>query len=262
MDSFPGDADACRGNPLDSCFQEATPYANGQFTDTPLHFSDDPSVDAHRQKFTIAHEIGHALWWFANNSASVVPIDYTATAGPSTCGPQLGHFANSREYASAAVLEGWADFYAASVFNDNAGATCEFDNGGPLDWNRDLTVETFTRYSCDGAIVDPMTLAVLTNATDYHGQFCGGTNYQAVQLDWLRLLWNLRTDHAWPRPTFRDLWDNTDPQGWMGTEPASGASASTMPYNRITAKVPSARLSTWTTQAAAHGVARSPTPAP
>lgn len=265
IDLFPGDADACDGDPLHSCFNEATPYANGQFTDTPLHVSDDPVVETHRQKFTIAHELGHVLWWFVNGATganAVTPVDYNATGG--VCGPFLPatHFVHSKEFASAATIEAWADFYAAVVFNDDGAATCEYDAGGPLDWDRNLTNEAFTKHSCDGAVIDPMTLAALTNATDYHGQYCGGANYRAVQFDWLRLLWNLRTDHAWPRPTFRDLWDATNAHGWMAGAPASGASAATMPYNRITAVVPAAKLGTWTAQAAAHGVARSPDPAP
>jgi hypothetical protein len=70
---------------------------------------------APEQKFTIAHELGHAqTLWVTGLGGMTVDINYNWC---SLAGTSSTHTVNSPEWQSAAIVEGFADFYATAVFN-------------------------------------------------------------------------------------------------------------------------------------------------
>src|SRR5690606_13454907 len=82
--------------------------------------SDNPNgsmfAGAPERKFTIAHEFGHLQTiWVPGLSTAMLSINYDwCTANNLTTS---NHTSDSPEWQSAAMVEGFAEFYAAAVFN-------------------------------------------------------------------------------------------------------------------------------------------------
>jgi len=93
------------------------------------------SVDDRRgadtSKFTLAHEWGHIQTILTSTPITVEDIDYGYTPDECVddpddddydpeCVPSMQHTYDSLEYQSAASIEGFADWYAMSVWNDES----------------------------------------------------------------------------------------------------------------------------------------------
>lgn len=86
----------------------------------------------------------------------------------------------SKEYAKAGANEGFAHFYAADTWNaDEPNADCIFKYYKTVEGVLRPTVD------CEGSGGD-FPLA-------YHENVCGATAGRAVELDWLRLFWDVHT---------------------------------------------------------------------
>ncbi|PRQ07395.1 hypothetical protein [Enhygromyxa salina] len=79
--------------------------------------ANDPAGDgAPETKFTIAHELGHVQTLWAAGYGSM-PVDVNYGWCSSIIGSDSTHTADSPEWQSVALSEGFADFYATAVFN-------------------------------------------------------------------------------------------------------------------------------------------------
>jgi hypothetical protein len=136
------------------------------------------------RKFIIAHEYGHANLWL--------------TAGPWTndCSEQApgqgtGHWMTSYEYMSCAMMEGWARFAEADVWNDDG------DNA-----------QAFIYQSCGGSSIIDVEAAgegagcvlqymetTWTDADDWPGH--------GTELDWMRTFWDYHTNDLTGQPGSR-----------------------------------------------------------
>jgi hypothetical protein len=98
-----------------------SPPLGGSKYDPPTQFIYISSNDS-QDKWAVSHEVGHFIQyneaeessWGYNNSRSGVPCTT----------PSTGHFTDSREFNSAAGVEGFASYWAALVFNDKGFSDC------------------------------------------------------------------------------------------------------------------------------------------
>lgn len=175
------------------------------------------------EKRVIAHELGHAVDVAATGGQGHI-MDYEAVVDD--CTPAYtddGHSMNSKEYASAAFVEGFAHFYSAVAFNDlQTNADCELWKSG-VDWDLDADdlegpPEDPEHFSCsEGFTAGPALAPILIPDEDLLGAFCIGTGEsenRATEYDFLRAMWVLATVEGVPVETLFDLWAEANPHSW------------------------------------------------
>lgn len=158
---------ACPSIPDNSCLSGGIVYIN------PTHYD---------RKFLVAHELGHALvhHWVNYSPSS----DYGQNTGGANCTTPAGmhHALHSKEYQSAALTEGFAQFYATAA------------------WNFETETAAWFRYYKDDYKNGSVTVVNVENgdtggATAYLETQCTGTSDgRGVELDWMRALWDYRTN--------------------------------------------------------------------
>jgi hypothetical protein len=205
----------------------------------------DPTSDKMRRKFTIAHEMGHALQFFANDT-QLYPfnMDYNAPID-SICDFTGGHWINSKEYQSAALMEGFANYVSAVVFNHTVGTLdCRRVPPGTVDWDNDGNLSS-AAYSCEGAEGnDPggIEASYGVNPRDYLGQYCltpgsgGGTPAEfnrATELDWERMFWDIDTDYSTGFGELLEIWVGAGPGDWIIDDGDSGSDPDDFPSKRM-----------------------------
>jgi hypothetical protein len=228
-----------------------------------IHVSPVVGYNLTREQGRIAHEVGHAMWDLRNGSQATL---FNYDVDPNNCGPEPFHELNTKEWQSTAIQEALGWFYAAVAFNDDAGQdACELASDITLlDWNRNGSNDLVDKINCAGSII-ANNGTVLTNATNYYGQYCsaGADVNRAVEIDWLRLLWKLRTVHTFDRTDFEAMVDGANPHSWVfaavsnaDTSPADGTpdDLADRPYERMRTGTPAGKRSTFAAQAAVHGV--------
>jgi hypothetical protein len=228
-----------------------------------IHVSPVVGYNLTKEQGRIAHEVGHAMWDLRNGSQATL---YNYDADPNNCGPEPFHELNTKEWQSTAIQEALGWFYAAVAFNDDAGQdACELASDITLlDWNRNGSNDLVDKINCAGSII-ANNGTVLTNATNYYGQYCsaGADVNRAVEIDWLRLLWKLRTVHTFDRTDFEAMVEGANPHSWVfaavsnaDTSPADGTpdDLADRPYERMRTGTPAGKRSTFAAQAAVHGV--------
>jgi len=198
----------------------------------------------------ILHETGHAItaeatndykqsyeWRNAPSTDSVCDTIHTPPDpnGVPTDGSGM-HPTVSDEATAAAILEGFATYYAAQTINRIDESDC-FVGHAKYDWNHDgfnnNDGENYRWYSCEGApvYIDPSSTSSYPGPLQdnyYWGEFCGypggsRTNGNdeyglASEYDWTRFFWDMDTDYG---HTFEDLLTvlaYADPFTWI-TEP-------------------------------------------
>jgi len=156
---------------------------NAMVVSTAFTDSDDAEIWIHRSlsesKFTVSHELGHAIRIVADPSAS--GQDYSDTGGGDPdCGSGANdHNWNSREFTSGADLEGWGNFYAAAAFNKRLTAADCWIYLPTMPWWVD----------CEGSLNG--------NTTPWMESKCTAPfNGKGVELDWTRQFWDVRTNSA------------------------------------------------------------------
>lgn len=159
--------EACPGIPNNSCNTAAG----------LIHIN----PDSYNRKFLIGHELGHAIvhrWINYHPSAS-----YSVNSGGSECTTEeTSHALHSKEYQSAALTEGFAQFYATAIWND------ESQGNGWFHYYKD--------YYKNGSVQDVNVENGPTGGvTAYMENECTGTfTGYGVELDWQRALWDYRTN--------------------------------------------------------------------
>ena len=203
------------------------------------------------------HELGHVVAWYADDKKGPKKnygFDVTTT-GCDKC-DSSGHCLNSPEYASAAAVEGFADYYGALVFNkveesadcsvvvpfydwnqdgvafgvglDDLPTNCE----GPVFWNDEITVQQQRSLESrsEGNPSGPWWGPV-----NYMEEECDSTPDSDIhtEYDWMKFLWDINTDGA-DRLSFTEvleLWDRMDPHDWA--KKTAGSSDSDKVANRL-----------------------------
>jgi hypothetical protein len=169
------------------------------------------------QKFVIAHELGHNLEYKIHcsegggdceNPDYRLRVDYDAPGGACQVGgTDDDHFVNSKEFQSAAAVEGWANYVVAFAFNERTGATCRLKPNAVVPWNyiepgQVTDGTTDAPFSCEGSDGPTPDLGGAEHTTppepvqgrDAYGQFCEGTggvdDNRGTEVDWLRFWWD------------------------------------------------------------------------
>jgi hypothetical protein len=130
-------------------------------------------------KFLVGHEHGHAF--FGINTSVAWWADYTAsTAAPCNAGDPGGHDIDSKEFSSSTFNEAAASFYGATTFNSTTQTNCWFyhpryQNG--IDCENGQSPPAYDL---------PLQFMEQKCSTAWSGR--------GVEIDWLRQLWDVRTD--------------------------------------------------------------------
>lgn len=226
--------DDCGAPGVDTCLQ----YVNkaGYFLANPGVQIDPISANASiRSKYILIHEMGHLLNFKLNCDGSplgcvqlfTMEVDYGAAAdqcrvyvAPNKAYPgspafDPSHAYNSKEYQSAAVVEGWAHFVSAYAFNNPNVNTCRIQPNGVIWWNYDTNGDGSTYFDDAGWSNSPFSCEGNENGTfdiggaehtvppspvdarDIYGDFCvvsgkGKYNFnRGVEVDWTRFWWDV-----------------------------------------------------------------------
>jgi hypothetical protein len=188
----------------------------------------------------LGHEIGHGV--VRRRDGCTTPVDEWDAAGHHFCdatpdaGPpeviQDGKFAP--EWQSSSLKEGFADFYAAWLWNTNTGigAQCWFPAKAEpydLDHNGDEEIsgeENLTpKLSCEGPPFTGLESYITYN--DYLEDLVDHPNSATelcsismsgvgIEYDVLRYLWDMYTDEGVSFGDLVDLYDMSDPHDWEG----------------------------------------------
>jgi hypothetical protein len=171
----------CPSIPGNSCMSSSTAYIQ-------------PSGNG--RKFLIGHEIGHRYYRMFRGSSW--PFDCTVNSGGAACTYSTGvttneHSLHSKELASCALSEGFAHFFSTVAFNSHEQTGAHFEyykEGYPSEVNVENGpnggVTAFMENECSGS-------------DDGHG----------VELDWLRMFWDYRTNAGDP-PTHVEILEQMD----------------------------------------------------
>jgi hypothetical protein len=209
--------------------------------------ADDPCVkiksgsgDAnYERKYLIVHEFSHALMRGRYNSSGA---DYGAAYGacpgiaPASTG---GHYAVSKEYQGAAFWEGFANYNASAVFNNNTSQTdCTYVTYKEYDFDHDGDNELGNQYlDCAGTPTiddagDAPTSFTITD-TDYVGTDCdaviGSCSLhncnRGTEYDWRKFLWHLDADLGFSPDDFGDIYEEArvNGGGYASTGAGTGA---------------------------------------
>jgi hypothetical protein len=142
------------------------------------------------RKFTVGHELGHAIGRLSTHGKTSAGNDYTLAEDalcPHAAGHAGTHTMGSKEWAGAALSEGFAHFVSADTFNDHNTEHCvfnyyknEFGLGNPVvDCNADST-----DFSVNGSF--PRRYMITKPCSPLYGG-------RGVELDWLRMYWSMHT---------------------------------------------------------------------
>lgn len=150
------------------------------------------------KRFIIVHEMGHALGYFAAGAASA-PTEYDLDPDNCFSGEPTGdsHEMNSKEWQSAAIVEGWAHFYAAVAFNVTTELDCGFVYYKSQDYDVDSLVESPTghTFSCEAG--PSFSCPGCVDAKDYLGDMCDAPRAdRATEMDWLRFWWDFLSEES------------------------------------------------------------------
>lgn len=151
---------------------------------------DDTTEDKFRQKFLVAHEVGHALeesYQFDTfGTTTYLYGDDDPPAGGAACdsaGEQ--HALTSLERTSAAIMEGFAHFLASDAYNDHNDSTGRFTYyKDALGFPRDIALEGEPAFN----------MAEPWKSNRFAQRVCApAAGNKGTELDWLRFFWDLHT---------------------------------------------------------------------
>lgn len=204
-------------------------------------------------KWPMAHELGHMLVMLrmgdrteTNYGAELYGCNGQYAGGnlatPSDSGGDSEKSNLTREYSSGAAREGWANFYAAQLFNDVDESDCwirsthlkDFDLDGDLDNDYGPTYQRGV-YSCETSGLDALLgepdptdpLAPWLGARDWLDQAwdnaaaCGDASSpsqitgRSSIYDWTRYFWDMASDENVPVETLADIYVDMCPTNWV-----------------------------------------------
>jgi len=199
----------CSGN-AGGCQQYVYNAAEGRFENRI--FLQEENRD---NKYVIGHEMGHAVLDAALGANATG--DTSAAFNTGACPGGNGHSRDSVEFQSAALSEGFANFYAAISFNDTSDADCMYWSSTRVDWTQGQSFETH-EIPCVGASSNGLP-------ADSYLAFCNGASApwpnRANEWDWTRAFWELNQEMGFHKVT--ELHDLADAPTW--------AQAGVLPWN-------------------------------
>lgn len=158
------------------------------------------------KKFEVVHETGHNIAHYGNKSA--VPVcsyglnheegsPCPGDADPSDPNYDGGGWQlKSKEWRTAAALEGFVHFYPVAVWNRQDQSDCE------------LPYSYFSN-DCEG----PHQHMEMT---------CGGEfSSRGAAMDWVTFWWDVHQDLGVLYGTVLDIWDDTNPHSWVSSNVSS-----------------------------------------
>jgi hypothetical protein len=187
---------------------------------------------------TMLHELGHAVvaaqmpnqsepWVMTydwSNLESTPPDSACMVAGVDGWMPPLpylpespAHHRESDEATSAAIVEGYAWYYAAIILNDTTEGDC-FVSVSNRDWDHngaiDIYEDTTDWMSCEGIPVANMPASM---GRDYWEDQCEQADVYSVasEYDWMRGLWDLDTDEGLTFTDLVDVFAFANPDTWI-----------------------------------------------
>ncbi|MGD8860807.1 MAG: hypothetical protein PVI30_12425 [Myxococcales bacterium] len=189
------------------------------------------------EKFVISHETGHAIIQrFANGLANTGRDSAPVGSCPSEPATE-GHSMRSQEYSAKAFYEGFANFYAADVWNDDD------ENDCTLAYWKDVSGSK-RRVDCRDGAGDPLFPKA------YLDTQCGGGAGLGTELDWMRVFWNVHTTGS--RPSFDSM------VNWIGDAiieaDAGGDWGDATAYDVLDAAASGDIGDNWDVAAPAHGI--------
>ena len=158
--------EGCHGDPTYSCADGGTAFIR---------------QSGNQNKFLVGHELGHVLvhLWLDKH----VPTSYAINSGGAHCTTQdTVHALHSKEYQSAALNEGFAQFYSTAAWNFNS------QTDGWFHYYKD--------YYKEGTVQDVNVENGATGgSTRYMETHCSGSDAgRSTELDWQRALWDYLTN--------------------------------------------------------------------
>lgn len=168
------------------------------------------------------------------------------------------HRLPSKEYASAAAVEGFADYWAAVVFNNTAQADCALDwfsqNFDGQNGRDGLPGKGMQPMNCRGKPYWGATSSYIEQSADHLGDQCSGPKAnRGNELDWMRMFWHL--DDGLSFSTILEVWDRANPKNWRRTD----AGTADKPWERIidaAGKVSPAVRTRFVNEGSVHGTSR------
>ncbi len=193
---------------------------NGTYSGTTSTVFINPTT-GNSEKFLIAHEIGHSVvaHWFGYHPG--FGTMYNVNDGGSACEWTGYHALHSKEYSSAALAEGFAQYYATYLFNSASTSA----------WFRYYKQE----YKSGTVTTVNMENGPTGGSTAYLDNVCTGTKAgRGVELDWARQLWDYRTNSG-SKPSnyaiLRQIKNGLTSGSWSNTNTWARVSAGVQEYD-------------------------------
>ncbi|MEQ9498889.1 MAG: hypothetical protein RIT81_18565 [Deltaproteobacteria bacterium] len=179
-------------------FDAACPVASDMCVHNGNIYTSSGDTD---RKFRIALEMGHLVAYKRDEFTSPI-YNFASYGGACDEWGNTLHDLVSREYQSVAIVNGYAHFYSAAVFNDSGENSCEIFDYDLIDYNKDGWAEFPQIRDCEGG-------------ADYLGSYCGApTTDRATELDWLRFFWDLHTNYGYGSTKIVNVLDRANPRNW------------------------------------------------
>ncbi len=260
------DTDDDCGSGGDTCLQYYD--KNGIFLSNPGVQIDPVHNDweSIRRKYILVHELAHGLDFKQNCDGSPIGCDATFTmkinynANQDGCGPSWNpsHAYNSKEFQSAAAVEGWAHFVAAFAFNNPTHSDCRMEPNGYIWWNNDTNGNGVTNFSDLGESNAPFSCEGNENgvadiggaehtvpptpvdARDYYTDFCFATGHgitnsnRGTELDWLRFWWDVVSNgHGIDFQDAAEVYQDAESYNWCAGSNFGTCTFSDKPERRV-----------------------------
>ncbi|MEQ1504472.1 MAG: hypothetical protein ABMB14_19695 [Myxococcota bacterium] len=214
------------------------------------------TASAHK-RYYVGHEMGHAVGFVEDDEKSPNHDYDSERNSPTKCaqGPRDGHWMTSKEYSSAAAVEGWAHYYAALTFNRTDQSDCTFVFNKSADWDGDGAIDAKAKepFDCDGAPMWAFTPASVSD-DNYYADVCVSppVDDRGTEYDWLRFFWDLSTDEGLTFGDVASVWDAANPKNW--DKNGGGLFASDDPWDRVSTNAPAALAASVIAQGSMNGV--------
>ncbi len=189
------------------------------------------NTNGRNRKFIMAHELGHQVGRKRDEDSGAYKT-YSADADPCFDDGGSDHHLNSKEDQTAGAVEGFAQYYAAVIWNNTSENDCQFYYWHvPFDFDRDGTYDSSVMYDCETA---------LTVGHNYLESRCTpDIEDRSVEYDWLAFWWDMNTNGGLSTTGILDIWDAANPHNWSSSNVYSrlrtaainaGVSSSTWDY--------------------------------
>ncbi len=164
-------------------------------------------------KESIVHETGHNVNYYGNGSLMTAHTYTLEQEAGSPCPGGDNWSTDSKEWRTAAAMEGFVEFYVATVWNDWTESDCEFDDKG---------ANIVAADDCED------------NAQHMVDE-CGGVyGSRGVAVDWLTFFWDVHTDCSTSYGDMLEIWDGANPNSWYSAIVASRLRDSALDQSLVT----------------------------